>query len=105
MDMPFGRHGGSPVSDLPDAYLAWLLTIELRGPLRAAVIAEAALRGLMLDTAPVGAPLRDVAEQLVTAGLHTLARKCHPDVGGDVRTMQDVTRAAAWLRQRARELA
>jgi hypothetical protein len=35
--MPFGRHKGTPVKDLPGDYLKWLSTIELRDPLRAAV--------------------------------------------------------------------
>jgi hypothetical protein len=105
MDMPFGRHYGLPVNDLPDAYLAWLLTIDLREPLRAVVIAEAELRGLLLHPAPPTAPLRDVAEQLVTAGLHALARRHHPDLGGDLATMQDLNAAADWLRGRVRKLA
>ena len=103
--MPFGRFRGERLEDVPDAYVRWLLAIELRDPLRTAVLAEAELRGLVPHSAPQGAPRRDVAEQLVTAGLHALARRHHPDVGGNVRTMQDVTTVASWLRARARELA
>ena len=43
MRMPFGKFRGWPVVELSDSYLAWLLTIELREPLRAAVRHEAGL--------------------------------------------------------------
>jgi hypothetical protein len=37
--MPFGRHKGTPVKELPGDYLRWLGTIELRSPLREVVMA------------------------------------------------------------------
>jgi hypothetical protein len=37
--MPFGKHKGVPVKDLPGEYLKWLATIELREPLKSAVAA------------------------------------------------------------------
>ncbi len=30
MKVPFGRYRGTPLEDIPDDYLTWLLTIELR---------------------------------------------------------------------------
>lgn len=44
--MPFGKHKGTPVKDLPAHYLSWLSTIELRDPLLYAVRASA---GYVLD--------------------------------------------------------
>jgi hypothetical protein len=35
--MPFGKHKGTPVKDLPGDYLKWLSTIELRDPLASEV--------------------------------------------------------------------
>jgi uncharacterized protein (DUF3820 family) len=36
--MPFGKHRGTPVKDIPADYLLWLRkNVELRGPLAAAV--------------------------------------------------------------------
>jgi hypothetical protein len=103
--MPFGKFKGRRLGDLPDAYIAWLLAIDLREPLRSDVVAEAVRRGLV--TNPVGriAPLRPVAEELIGAGLRALARRHHPDVGGDLVTMQRVNAAATWLRGRLQELA
>lgn len=47
--MPFGRHRGKPVKDLPGDYLRWLGTIELRSPLKEAVKAALAWKA---DTTP-----------------------------------------------------
>jgi hypothetical protein len=44
--MPFGKFKGYAVEDLPDAYVAWLVSIDLREPLRGAVVDEMARRGL-----------------------------------------------------------
>lgn len=103
--MPFGKFKGRRITDLPDAYVAWLLGLDLREPLRSAVVAEAAARGLLVGYVPRLRPARAVAEELIGAGLRALARRHHPDVGGDVTEMQQVNAAASWLRGRLRELA
>lgn len=100
--MPFGRYRGLPLSALPDSYLWWLTTLpNLRPPLRGAVLAEVGRRASGSYPRADGAapPRREVIEGLVGAGLRALARKHHPDVGGDTATMQEVNAAAAWLRQ------
>jgi hypothetical protein len=40
MRMPFGKHCGVPVCDLPDQYLTWLRTCDLDSDLSAAVERE-----------------------------------------------------------------
>ena len=41
MTMPFGRHKGVAIEDLPDSYLTWLLEeVALRGRLKTAVERE-----------------------------------------------------------------
>ena len=42
--MPFGKHKGSLLRDLPDDYLAWLSGRDLRNPLRQLVEEEVRLR-------------------------------------------------------------
>lgn len=42
----------------------------------------------------------DIAQEIVKAGYRHLASKRHPDKGGDMRTMQDLNAATAWLRER-----
>src|SRR5688572_4526888 len=45
--MPFGRHRGQPIAEIPSAYLHWLITgpVKLSTGLRAAVAAELSRRG------------------------------------------------------------
>jgi len=59
--MPFGRHRGRPLSEIPADYLAWLCTLDLREPLRSAVAEEVARRS---GTGPDPR----VVEDLIAAG-------------------------------------
>lgn len=43
--LPFGKYKGTPVNALPDDYLQWLSTRELRDPLRSVVARELRARG------------------------------------------------------------
>ena len=52
MKIPFGKFKGTLLCDLSDDYLAWLQTIELRDPLRAAIFAEAKEREFEQATKP-----------------------------------------------------
>jgi uncharacterized protein (DUF3820 family) len=98
MKMRFGKFRGSRIEDLPDDYLEWLASIDLREPLKTTVEMELASR-----QEPSGRTMKMAAE-LVTAGYRVLALKHHPDHGGDTAMMQLVNRAAGWLRGRVREL-
>jgi hypothetical protein len=50
--MPFGKHKGTLVRELPGDYLRWLSTIELREPLKGAV--KEALAWKPVNTTPSG---------------------------------------------------
>jgi hypothetical protein len=101
--MPFGRFRGLPVEDLPDTYLQWLCTLDLRPPLLYAVQGEAARRGIIPVAPLAGASLRRLAEALIGAGLRSLARTLHPDVpGGSHEGMSAANHVADHLRQYAR---
>jgi hypothetical protein len=95
--MPFGKHRGEVVTELPDAYLDWLLTRELREPLRSAVLAEWRWRFADDDSVPVDT--RRMAESIIATGYRTLALEHHPDRGGATHAMQAVNEAASWLRR------
>jgi hypothetical protein len=106
--MPFGRHRGEPLSALPQQYLEWLSGLpNLRPPLRGAVHAELLRRIVGGEPPPPSgrptrAPRCDLVEELVGAGLRSLARRHHPDVGGDTRRMQEINDTADWLRAQGR---
>ena len=111
--MPFGKFKGAAIGELADAYLLWLCTIEIfDGRLRAAVQREVDRRRLAEEGRDqerradfvdrLNAPRPEVADELVGAGLRSLARKYHPDMGGDSRRMVEVNNAADWIRAQVR---
>jgi hypothetical protein len=109
--MPFGRFKGFLLSDIPNWYLSWLAGLDdLREPLASAVEREFRRRHNEEEpepAAPAGAACPDprVADELVTAGFKSLARKYHPDMGGSHESMLAVNRVAEWLRALLRRLA
>ena len=97
--MRFGKYRGTKIEDLPDDYLEWLSSIELREPLKTTVEMELSSR-----QEPTG-PVLKMAGEVVTSGYRVLALKHHPDHnGGDTTTMQLVNQSVGWLRGRLREL-
>ena len=115
MTMRFGQYRGWPLEELPDDYLRWLGTIELRPPLDGAVRAEVRARryrtyehppaphdGITLRISVAHAPL---VRDLVDTGYRTLAKRLHPDQGGDAGQMQTLNAAVAHLREQLGVLA
>ena len=71
--MPFGKHRGTAVADLPADYLEWLATCEIRNTdLRAAVDAEIRTRKTQTTAVPVG-PDAATVERLIAAGVSALS--------------------------------
>jgi hypothetical protein len=68
LKMPFGRHKGTLVKELPGDYLRWLGTIELRSPLREVV--TAVLSWKAVSAAP-GVPGTTPTARNANAGHHT----------------------------------
>jgi Putative quorum-sensing-regulated virulence factor len=104
--MPFGKHRGWPLEDLPDAYVRWLYTLgNLREPLRSHIEAEWRIRFGGTTTPslpPLPREVVPVAEAIISTGLRALTREHHPDVGGEVSTMQKINHAVTWLRSAVR---
>lgn len=116
--MPFGKYVDMPLPEVPEWYLRWLSEQEwLRDPLRADVLEELRSRDAdeddedddrdedrTDDTGPrhhddLADDARQWACAIVDAGYRALARRHHPDVGGDTARMQQINAAAEWLRQ------
>jgi hypothetical protein len=95
--MPFGKYRGRQVNELPFNYLEWLTTIDLLEPLQAYVNQEYAKRCRGKDLIDLTA-----VDEIVSAGVRTLARLYHPDVGGDHQKMVAINNAADWLRDKVR---
>ena len=109
--MPFGKHKGRPIATLPDSYLEWLTSLpDLREPLASEVAREIEWRagGRESSASPWSyaspCPSPELASDLITAGFKILAKKLHPDVGGNHEKMLALNSVAEWLRSRLRGL-
>jgi len=105
--MPFGKFRGTPIRELPDDYINWLLSLDdLRDPLAGAIAAEhnrrvfGAPRSERADT-PLqnDCPSRETAQKIIDAGFRSVATKAHPDRGGTHEQMVLTNAVVAWLRQ------
>ncbi len=114
--MPFGKHRGELVRDLPDEYLSWLLDeVDIQSErLRLAIETEAERRRYEAEHEEprrffdrLNAPRPEVADELIGAGLRSLARRYHPDAtgGGSSAKMAELNQAADWLKLQARQVA
>src|SRR5690606_18286568 len=105
--MPFGKYRGCPLTSIPADYLEWLLTIDLRYPLKIQVLnemrrrkEEAATRRRQAEEAARRQEERRQQEARTTSvttldiasisdkWFRRLSRKWHPDVGGTKEAMQ-----------------
>jgi Putative quorum-sensing-regulated virulence factor len=102
--IPFGKYNGKLLTDLPDQYIAWLLSpgVELREPLRQSVVGEASRRERVREAeraaALVTADVVAAANEIIKQGVRVLTRINHPDAGGSVDTMKAVNNGAELLR-------
>lgn len=102
--MPFGKHRGKLLSDIPTDYLEWLMTIDLRMGLREAVEAEVRKRRQGQERSwaaagPVVVPenVRQAVLEIVHAGFAAASLKHHPDHGGSNDRMRELLEARSWL--------
>ena len=102
MEIPFGKYRGKQVKELPFNYLEWLTSIELLEPLRTKVKEEYERR--LFDQSRWEGPIDlKVVDEIISAGVRSLARTHHPDSGGDHEKMVQINNAADWLREKARD--
>ena len=89
MQMPFGKYKDWPVAALPKHYLWWLwCNMDLREPLRSEV-------RQVLKTGTDA--MRDKAASIIFSGHRALAKKYHPDHGGNHEDMLALNEAKSWL--------
>jgi hypothetical protein len=103
--MPWGRYKDQPLTDIESSYLAWVLEKcdHVAPALAGAITAE--LRSRFGPPPPPrglrhACPDPTLAVDIVSAGLKVLARRHHPDTGGDTHTMQQLNATADWLKAR-----
>jgi putative quorum-sensing-regulated virulence factor len=101
MRVPFGKFKGWDLTDIPDDYLLWLTTIELRPFLKVAIEEERAARRHLFGprSFSLSTDERKIAVDLIEHGRRSLAKVNHPDVGGSHAAMVAINNAADRLRQ------
>ena len=109
MTMPFGKHSGDRIENLPSDYLRWLHdATDLKGRLREAVADEYNHRfrthsapprkAIEATTLSIDRAHVSMVREIVEAGYKATARRHHPDAGGEHGMMQLLNAAAASLR-------
>lgn len=89
--MKFGKYKGLPITDVPDDYLQFLITLatrsieEYRGELERRELAQDADKTWM--------------ERVVETGYRELAKRYHPDRGGGDGEMHEINAAVEMLRE------
>jgi hypothetical protein len=101
--MPFGKHRGKQLSELPAGYLAWLLTLpDLNAWLRQALEQEAVRRGMgeYVDESDRGSAIALVdLRGLIKRWFSELSLRWHPDRGGSHQAMAALNAAHDRLRE------
>ena len=104
--LPFGKHCGERITDVPASYLRWLHRQPwLDDDLAADVSAELHRRAAGGDDRRPAAHLivmppaeiADTVAAIVKTGFRRLALDRHPDRGGDHGDMVQLNRAFGWL--------
>jgi hypothetical protein len=98
LKMPWGKFKGRPIDQVESSYLAWLIdnAESLDENLRCAIGEEL---GRRYAPKPTPCPEPEIAANVISAGVRSLAKTAHPDIGGDTRQMQLINAVADWLRQ------
>ena len=105
MQMPFGKYIGEEIEDIPDSYLYWLMTIDLRSVLKLAVERELDRRENGSDIVfnvdyNIPPELKYFVTEIIETGFKSSAMKHHPDRGGRIEDMKTLNTARYWLKQR-----
>ena len=104
MKMPFGKHRGRQLCELPFEYVAWLVDQDfLREPLRSR-IQEEFDRRQHTEESEVSVNVK-LIDEIMEAGRRALAKRFHPDAGGRHESMMEVNNACDWIKQQARSIA
>jgi hypothetical protein len=109
--IPFGRHKGWLLAELPDGYLEWLRSLsDLREPLRSACDREWRRRHAGYEPPPrpkyeepgalrVPGKDQEMFRELVEAGYRQMCLRHHPDVGGKPENMRQLLSLMEALRK------
>lgn len=94
--LSFGKYKGKQVSEVPTEYLLWVRNYDRQS--------MAEVERVLRERKELAAPTIARAEEVITAGKQSLAKKYHPDCGGTNQEMQEVNVAADTLLKLAKTI-
>ena len=96
----FGKYRGCQLEDVPESYLAWMVDAMERESLRDLARGELERRAAERRYKPkqLSVNFDRITWEMIEAGYRALAKRCHPDLGGDLRKMQELNAAMEKLR-------
>ena len=97
----FGKYRGYQLENVPESYLCWMANNMERQSLRDLAQGELDRRAAeRRHKLPLFIGFDAITRELIEAGYRALAKKCHPDCGGDVGKMQQLNAAMERLRDK-----
>ena len=104
MLMPFGKYRGTLIEDIPTDYLEWVVeVIDSHNPrLLEAIKDELSMRHASSETSR---PVETwTVRRIIEVGRRALAKKYHPDYGGNHEQMVALNNAGDWLLRQTLQL-
>ena len=102
MRLWFGKFQGRTLREIPQDYLDWLASVDLHNEKLRAAVGEERERRIFLQEHP-GAVNSRLVDEIIQAGVRSLAKKHHPDHGGSDDKMIQINVCADWIKEQARE--
>ena len=96
MILKFGKYAGWSIENVPDSYVSWMIDKAAKDH---AMWSKELERRQAAEEAEL-----PIIKQLVQAGYRELAKRYHPDTGGDTAKMQEVNAAYEWVRSRLNQV-
>ena len=99
--MPFGKHRGQRLEDIPQSYLCWVLdnVANLSPTLRRQIEYALGVNQQQHTTPP---PRQDLTTAIIGEWHRRLAKEFHPDLGGTHEAMKAVNRGREVLMELTR---
>ena len=96
--MPFGKHKGTLITELPDGYLMWCVdNLEDKPSLHFVLCQEFESRFQPNRVGSIDPAMRKLLPDFIRLGFKSLAHKVHPDKGGTNEDMRHLIKLKEFL--------
>src|SRR6185295_3164892 len=99
MRLWFGKFRNCELETVPEDYLCWMVDNMDRESLRELARGELERRAAVRQQTTIVGSFDAITLEMIEAGYRVLAKRFHPDVGGDSRKMQQLNEAMERFRR------